>query len=105
MPVSQQVSHVFLANTPKPPAHSASACGNVGVNQERVSHLRRCFILVFLSIDDVGQRLNVSRSTVYRLIRAGELDVIHIGAAIRISEESLESYIATHMTFGTAVAR
>ncbi len=59
-------------------------------------------LLTFLEVQD---RLRVSRSTVYRLIRAGELDVIHIGAAIRISEESLESYIATHMTFGTAVAR
>ncbi len=105
MPVSQQVSHVFLANTPKPPAHRAGRYGILGTNQEGTSYLGGILILVFLSIDDVGQRLNVSRSTVYRLIRAGELDVIHIGAAIRISEESLESYIATHMTFGTAVAR
>ena len=72
MPVSQQVSQVFLANTPKRPAHSASAYGNLGVNQERVSHLRRFFILVFLSVDDVRRRLNVSRSTVYRLIRGGK---------------------------------
>ncbi len=60
---------------------------------------------MFLRIEGVERRLNVSRSSVYRLIRAGELDVVHIGAAIRISEESLDSFVATHTTFGTAVAR
>lgn len=60
---------------------------------------------MLLTLADVQSRLNVSRSSVYRLIRAGELDVVHIGAAIRIREESLDSFVATHTTFGTAVAR
>lgn len=46
-----------------------------------------------LSITAVQDALDVSRSTVYRLIKAGELDVIYVLSAPRIPLASLEAFI------------
>ena len=108
MPVSQ----LFVADTPRSATSRPRPCEKIETptrkdllrQGHKFTFAERNW-LVFLRIDDVERRLNVSRSSVYRLIRAGELDVVHIGAAIRISEESLDSFVTTHTTFGTAVAR
>ena len=47
-----------------------------------------------LSITAIQDALDVSRSTVYRLIKSGELDVIYVLSAPRIPLASLESFIA-----------
>ena len=44
-----------------------------------------------LSINAIQDALDVSRSTVYRLIKSGELDVIYVLSAPRIPLSSLES--------------
>ena len=42
----------------------------------------------YLTIIEVMERLNLSRSTVQRYIRNGKFDVIEIGGRIYITEES-----------------
>ena len=44
---------------------------------------------------EVGERLGLSRWTVYRLIDAGELPTVHVGKrqATRIEESSVDAYI------------
>jgi excisionase family DNA binding protein len=46
----------------------------------------------------VAEKLNVSRSTVYRLIESGQLHAVRVGVskgAVRIPENSLNSYLAS----------
>lgn len=47
-----------------------------------------------LSLDEASEKLNVSRSTVYRLVGAGHLPAIKIGRATRISASAVEQFIA-----------
>ena len=60
---------------------------------------------MLLTIKDVENQLKVSRSSVYRLISAGNLDTVHIGQSIRVTEDSLETFVTLQTTFGTAVPR
>lgn len=46
-----------------------------------------------LSIKKVGDRLDVSDSSVRRLIKANELPAYRIGGQLRISEQDLETFI------------
>jgi excisionase family DNA binding protein len=45
---------------------------------------------------EVGQRLGLSKATVYRLIAARELTTVHVGnrRATRIEESEVDAYIA-----------
>jgi excisionase family DNA binding protein len=43
--------------------------------------------------DQVGDRLNISRSTVYRMISEGCFLVLKIRGSLRITERSLEEFI------------
>lgn len=45
-------------------------------------------------IVEVGSRLALSRSSVYREIEAGNLHALRIGKSLRISSEELDRYIA-----------
>ena len=45
------------------------------------------------TITDIGKILNVSRSTVYRLIDRGDILVINVGGCKRITETSLRNFI------------
>ncbi|GAA3616682.1 helix-turn-helix domain-containing protein [Streptomyces chitinivorans] len=49
---------------------------------------------VLLTVDQVADRLQVSRWTVYNLIRSRELASLTIGRCRRISEAALHDYIA-----------
>ncbi len=44
--------------------------------------------------EQVGELLGLSRSTVYRLLRASELSSIKVGGARRITAEQLDAYLA-----------
>ncbi len=61
-----------------------------------------------LKMSEAANRLNVSKSTVYRLIVAGTLPAIKIGKQIRIKPADLEAYItgaqATNPDAGGAAA-
>jgi excisionase family DNA binding protein len=44
-------------------------------------------------ITEIGARLALSRSSVYREIEAGNLHAVRIGKSLRISGEELDRYI------------
>ena len=46
-----------------------------------------------LTIKDVAVRLQVSPRTIHRLVAAGDLSVIRIGRAVRVSEEALKAFL------------
>lgn len=46
----------------------------------------------FLTVDDVARRLNVSKSTIERRVRSGEIPSVKIGRLRRIRIEDLEKY-------------
>ena len=45
-----------------------------------------------LYVHEVATTLRVSKMTVYRMIRAGELPAMRIGRSFRIPERSLQAY-------------
>jgi excisionase family DNA binding protein len=47
-----------------------------------------------LRIEDVADRLAVSRSMAWKLVSIGELRSLRIGRAVRVRPEDLETYIA-----------
>lgn len=46
-----------------------------------------------LTVDAVAERLDLSRKTIRRLIKAGELRKHQIGLAIRVSEDDLAMFV------------
>ena len=46
-----------------------------------------------LTLKEVCQRLQISMSTVRRLIRKGELSVVQVGKQHRIEEQALQDFI------------
>ncbi|MEP7172436.1 MAG: helix-turn-helix domain-containing protein [Aestuariivirga sp.] len=54
--------------------------------------------LRLLTIKDVAERLQVSCRTIHRLVANGNLAVIRIGRAIRISEEALRAFLTRDNT-------
>lgn len=59
-----------------------------------------------LTVDETAKLLDLSRVTVYRRVERGELEAVHLGdgpkAPIRIPADSLATYLAAHMTGGSA---
>lgn len=50
-------------------------------------------------INRTAERLDVSRATIYRLVRAGHLKLVRVGArSSRITEESLTTFLASRDT-------
>ena len=45
------------------------------------------------TIDDVAQRLAISRDGVYRLVRAGALSPSRVGERLRFRPEEIEDYL------------
>lgn len=48
-----------------------------------------------MTVAEVAEVLRVSRMTVYRLIKAGELAALRVGKNYRIRRQDLESYLAS----------
>lgn len=53
-----------------------------------VTHVKR-----LMTVSEVAGALSMSRSTVYRLIDDGRLDVLHLGRAARIRSEDVDRLI------------
>lgn len=49
----------------------------------------------FLRITDFQDRYSVSRSTVYRLADRGEIDLVKIGRAVRITRASADRWFCS----------
>ncbi len=64
-----------MARTPKPPKPERPAAPRL------------------LTIRDVAERLQVSGRTIHRVVANGDLTVIRIGRAVRVSEEALKAFL------------
>jgi excisionase family DNA binding protein len=53
-----------------------------------------------MTVEEAAHLLKVHSSTVYRLIRAGEMGSVRIGRAVRVSEEDVRSFIEGHRENG-----
>ena len=49
---------------------------------------------MLLTLDQTGELLGQSRSTVYALVRAGRLPVVHLGRSARIPRAAVEAFVA-----------
>jgi len=56
--------------------------------------------LRLLRIEDVAQRLAVSRSMAWKLIAYGHLRSVRIGRAVRVRPADLEAYVASAVREG-----
>lgn len=50
---------------------------------------------LLLKVAETGERLNVSRATVYNLIRDNKLDSVKVGRSRRVPVEAVERYVAS----------
>ena len=48
---------------------------------------------LLLTVDEVAEALALSRSTIYRLLKSGDLVATRIGTATRIPESSLRRFV------------
>lgn len=48
---------------------------------------------MLLRIDEVAERLAISRATTYRLIRGGSIPIVHIGTAVRVPADALHRWL------------
>ncbi|HEX2026047.1 MAG TPA: helix-turn-helix domain-containing protein [Actinomycetota bacterium] len=52
----------------------------------------------FITVNEVAQLLRVSKMTVYRLIRQGDLPAVRIGRGYRLREEDVHRYLDSRYT-------
>ena len=50
--------------------------------------------VVLLTIPQAARRLAIGRSKLYALIGTGEIEVLHIGRAVRVPVEAIEEFVA-----------
>jgi excisionase family DNA binding protein len=53
-----------------------------------------------LTVAEVATVIRVSRMTVYRLIRRGQLKAIRVGRNYRVREDDLQRYLESHAVTG-----
>ena len=46
-----------------------------------------------LSRQEAADMLNVSKATIYRLVRSGQIPAFRVGAQIRLAQVDLENYV------------
>ena len=50
--------------------------------------------VVLLTIPEAARRLAIGRGKLYGLISTGEIEVLHIGRAVRVPVEAIEEFVA-----------
>ena len=50
----------------------------------------------YLTLPEVAEQLKVSRRTVYRWIKSGDLDAFQFGREYRITESALKDFLEAH---------
>ena len=50
----------------------------------------------YLTLPEVAERLKVSRRTIYRWIKSGDLNAYQFGREYRITESALKDYLEAH---------
>ena len=51
-----------------------------------------------LTVNEVADLLRVSRMTVYRLIKAGEMPAFRVGRSYRLREDDVDGYLSERYT-------
>ena len=51
----------------------------------------------FLTVAEVAEMMRVSKMTVYRLVRSGELPAIRFGRSFRVPESAVRAAIDNHV--------
>ena len=51
-----------------------------------------------LTVNEVADLLRVSRMTVYRLIKTGEMPALRVGRSYRLREEDVDTYLSARYT-------
>lgn len=46
--------------------------------------------------DEVATRLKVCKATVYKMVKTGQIEAIHMGRLVRFTPESYEAFVAKH---------
>ena len=49
----------------------------------------------FLTVAEVALIMRVSKMTVYRLVKSGELEAIRVGRSFRVPEQAVNQYLKT----------
>jgi excisionase family DNA binding protein len=49
---------------------------------------------LLVNVEEAAEALAVSRTALYDLLRAGEIQTIHIGRSVRVPVAALEAYVA-----------
>ena len=52
----------------------------------------------FLTVREVADVIRVSRMTVYRLIRKGDLPAVQVGRTYRVREADVDAYLGSRFT-------
>lgn len=48
-----------------------------------------------LTVEETAERLSIGRTTVFALLKAGELDSVQIGRLRRVPVEAVDAYVAS----------
>ena len=72
-----------------------------GADRKELGMARRSpDITRLLTVAEVASVMRVSRMTVYRLIRRGQLKAIRVGRNYRVREDDLNQYLESQAVFG-----
>ena len=52
----------------------------------------------YLTVEEVAELVRVSRMTVYRWVRAGELPAVRVGRSFRIPQDALDAFLRSSST-------
>ena len=55
----------------------------------------------FLTVQEVAELMRVSKTTVYRMVHAGELPAVRFGRSDRVPASAVESYLRSAVVDGT----
>ncbi len=53
---------------------------------------------MLLRAEEVARLLSLGRSTVFALMKSGELPSVRIGRAVRVPREAIDEFVATRMS-------
>lgn len=46
--------------------------------------------------DEVASKLKVCKATVYKMVKTGQIEAVHMGRLVRITPESYAAFVAKH---------
>ena len=83
----------------RPTAERALACaGRTGAGRRHTLAPTRFTHARLLTVNEVADLLRVSRMTVYRLIKEGQLKALRVGRSYRLREDDVDEYLSARYT-------